>query len=110
MIDEEFFRNRLRSLRNKKSVSAREMSLALGQNESYINKIETGKTSTTIASFLNICEYLSVSPADFFNDASQNSASTKELVYYFQRLSSKHSLYMLEFLKDLTRENCAEKP
>ena len=46
MIDEEFFRDRLRTLRNEKQVSAREMSLALGQNESYINKIESGKATT----------------------------------------------------------------
>ena len=39
MIDEEFFRDRLRALRNERQVSEREMSLALGQNESYINKI-----------------------------------------------------------------------
>lgn len=37
---EEFFVERLSSLRNQKNVSAREMSLALGQNESYINRIE----------------------------------------------------------------------
>ncbi len=37
---EDFFVDRLTSLRNQKNVSAREMSLALGQNESYINRIE----------------------------------------------------------------------
>ncbi|MBR1911209.1 MAG: helix-turn-helix transcriptional regulator [Treponema sp.] len=43
MITEEFFRDRLRFLRNERKISAREMSLALGQNETYINKIETGR-------------------------------------------------------------------
>ena len=37
---EDFFIERLTSLRNQKNVSAREMSLALGQNGSYINRIE----------------------------------------------------------------------
>ena len=54
-MTEDFFRDRLRFLRNERGISAREMSLSLGQNESYINKIETGKTSTTIGSFF---EYL----------------------------------------------------
>lgn len=34
---------RLASLRNKKGVSARDMSLSIGQNAGYINNIETGK-------------------------------------------------------------------
>ena len=37
---EDFFAERLSYLRIQKKVSAREMSLALGQNESYINRIE----------------------------------------------------------------------
>lgn len=105
MVDEEFFRDRLRFFRNKKQVSAREMSLALGQNESYINKIETGKTSTTIASFLNICDYLAVSPADFFNEVAPSNGGISELNRYFCRLSPRQSNYMLEFLKDLSEGN-----
>ena len=42
-MDEKFFCDRLRYLRNERKISAREMSLALGQNETYINKIETGQ-------------------------------------------------------------------
>lgn len=41
---EDFFIERITSLRNQKNVSAREMSLAIGQNPSYINRIENGKT------------------------------------------------------------------
>ena len=37
---EEFFSRRLAQLRAQKGVSAREMSLAIGQNSSYINRIE----------------------------------------------------------------------
>ena len=40
---EDFFAERLISLRNQKNVSAREMSLALGQNGSYINRIENNE-------------------------------------------------------------------
>lgn len=41
---EDFFAERLSYLRIQKKVSAREMSLALGQNESYINRIENKHT------------------------------------------------------------------
>lgn len=39
---EDFFAERLNYLRVQKKVSAREMSLALGQNESYINRVGGG--------------------------------------------------------------------
>jgi transcriptional regulator with XRE-family HTH domain len=106
IITEEFFRDRLRFLRNERKVSAREMSLALGQNETYINKIETGKCSTTIASFLKICEYLNVSPEYFFNPEINNTILTdRDLLRIFHRLTPHQSEYMISFLKDLTHEN-----
>lgn len=40
---EEQFCERLAQLRLKKGVSARDMSLSLGQSESYINRIENKK-------------------------------------------------------------------
>ena len=46
--------------------SAREMSLALGQNPSYINRIENGKALPSMQGFFSICEYLQITPGDFF--------------------------------------------
>ena len=42
-MDEKDFAIRLARLREKKGVSARDMSLSIGQNPGYINSIETGK-------------------------------------------------------------------
>ena len=107
-MDEEFFRDRLRFFRNQKKISAREMSLALGQNETFINKIETGRSSTTISSFLNICDYLRVSPSDFFNTEIKSSAEdAQEMMRLFRSLSPRQSKYMLELLRDLAE--CAEE-
>ena len=44
MIDyENFFGDRLQQLRDLKKISARKMSLDIGQNASYINHIENNK-------------------------------------------------------------------
>jgi transcriptional regulator with XRE-family HTH domain len=64
---EEEFPKRLSELRNAKGVSAREMSLAIGQNPSYINNIETGKSLPSMSAFLFICDYLNIMPQDFFD-------------------------------------------
>ena len=69
---EKFFAERLSSLRQQKNVSAREMSLALGQNDSYINRIENGKAFPSMLVFFYICEYLNITPQEFWdckNDA-----------------------------------------
>ena len=41
-VYEDIFKNRLAILRTQHGVSAREMSLSLGQNAGYINDIESG--------------------------------------------------------------------
>ncbi|GEM_PF-145646 len=61
------FKTRLTKLRHKKGVSAREMSISIGQNAGYINSIETGKSLPSMATFFYICEYLNVTPKDFFD-------------------------------------------
>ena len=63
---EEAFRNKLASLRKKKGVSAREMSLTLGQSESYINRIEKGKMLPSMALFFKICEHFEITPEEYF--------------------------------------------
>lgn len=65
---EEFFVERLTSLRNQKNVSAREMSLALGQNESYINRIENRLSFPSMQVFFYICEYFQITPQEFFDE------------------------------------------
>ena len=45
-------------------VSARDMSLSLGQSESYINKIENKRTLPSMTSFFYICDYLNITPQE----------------------------------------------
>lgn len=65
---EDFFYHRLTELRSQKDVSAREMSLSIGQSAGYINTIENQKSLPSMASFFYICEYLGVTPGEFFDD------------------------------------------
>ena len=64
---EEMFKKRLIELRQQKNVSARDMSLSLGQSESYINKIETTDALPSMTVFFYICEYFNIEPKDFFD-------------------------------------------
>ena len=61
-MEREDFIKRLTELRMNKGVSAREMSLAIGQSEGYINNVENGVNLPSMTVFFYICEYLGVTP------------------------------------------------
>ena len=69
---EDFVPERLAKLRTQKGVSARDMSLSLGQANNYINNIENKKSLPAMQSFFYICEYLGVTPQEFFDEANPN--------------------------------------
>ena len=101
-MTDNFFCDRLRYLRNERKISAREMSLALGQNETYINKIETGQRSVSMEGFFKICNFLQISPATFFDESVQNTRiDSQELLSAFRRLNSNQAEYLFALIQDL---------
>ena len=62
------------------------MSLALGQNPSYINRIENGKALPSMQGFFSICDYLKITPAEFFNDEVEQPGEIRALVEKLQKL------------------------
>lgn len=64
---EEFVQERIAQLRTQKGVSARDMSLSLGQNSSYINQIENKKALPSLQGLFYICEYFDITPQQFFD-------------------------------------------
>ena len=85
---EKDFAMRLSKLRLQKGVSARDMSLSIGQNAGYINNIETGKALPSMHGFFYICEYLNVSPQEFFDMNSSQPEKVRMLGEKLKKLSS----------------------
>ncbi len=83
---EKNFGDRLAFLRMQKGVSARDMSLSIGQNPSYINSIENKKALPSMSSFFFICEFLGVSPCEFFDTQNQSPKELRELIEILRRL------------------------
>lgn len=79
---------RLARLRTAKNVSARDMSLSLGQNVNYINLIENGRAYPSMEAFFNICEYLNVSPQEFFDDEVAQPERLRALIADLRRLDA----------------------
>lgn len=87
-----FFSNRLYDLRMQQNVSARKMSNLIGMGDAYINTIENNKSMPKMEQFYFICDYLKISPSDFFDEDNSNP----------QRLAA-----LMEDLKSLSDEQLA---
>ena len=48
-------------------MSAYELSIKLGKDPSYINKVENGKINISLKMILEICEILKIEPKTLFN-------------------------------------------
>ena len=97
----EWFYRRLTELRMQKGVSARDMSLSLGQSESYINKIENRRTLPSFTGFLYICEYFGLTPQEFFNERSAAPQKTRELMQELEKLTPDQTEHILQLVRDL---------
>lgn len=103
-MEENFFALRLATLRTKKNVSAREMSLSIGQNPNYINHIETGKTLPSLLGIYYICEYLGITPSEFFDTESEDPAKLKEIIHDLKKLDDKQLDIISSLIKDLVKK------
>ena len=86
-MNTDFVRNRILQLRIKKGVSEYRMSSDLGHSKSYIQSISRGKALPSFSEFLYICEYLGVTPAEFFDPNSEDPQAICKLKHFAQKLS-----------------------
>ena len=98
---EKEFSQRLAKLRSQKGVSARDMSLSIGQNPGYINNIESGKAMPSMMCFFYICEYLNISPSEFFDIKSENPERLNTLIEDLKHLDSKQLENISAIVKDI---------
>lgn len=85
---EEYVQERIAQLRLQKNVSARDMSLSLGQNESYINRIENKKALPSLQGLFYICEYLGITPQEFFDEGNKHPSELSALIADMKQLNT----------------------
>ncbi len=84
-----FIRERISILRTKKNVSEYKMSLDLGHSKSYIQSISSGRAIPSLNEFLYICEYLGVTPMEFFDEENTEPQLVEKLYALSRKLSEK---------------------
>ena len=101
MIDEEFISKRISELRMSKNISARDMSLSIGQSPGYINNIENKKSMPSIQMLLYICEFLKIHPKDFFYEEVSNPNVMNETMDILKNLKSEQLAHILAIAKEM---------
>ncbi len=101
IITDQIFRERIASLRLKKNVSAREMSLAIGQCQSYINVLENGNGLPSMDAFFNICDYLQITPKEFFDFEASDPKALKDLFEDIKQLNDEQIALLRSFVKQM---------
>ena len=100
-MDETFIAQRIARLRTQMNVSARDMSLSIGQAHNYISNIENGKSFPSVQGLFYICEYLKISPKDFFDDGNTNPALLNEVIEQLKPLNNRALELILALICEL---------
>ncbi len=95
---------RLARLRLKKGVSAREMSQFIAQNDGYINTIEAAKAMPSMDAFFNICDYLGVTPKEFFDFESTDPSKLNDIVEDMKKLDDQQLDTIAALVKGLIKK------
>ena len=98
------FAKRLNVLRMSKNVSAREMSLSLGQGAGYINNIENGYNLPSMAMLFEICEYLDVTPKEFF-EYTDNETEICQFINSYKKLDEEEQSIISTLIKRLLKHH-----
>lgn len=92
---------RLAQLRMRRGVSARDMSLSMGQNPGYVNNIETGKTLPSLEGVFFICDYLGLSPSQFFDMETEDPWLLSSVLSDLKRLNAKQLEHIAAVIQDV---------
>ena len=103
-MDTKFIRDRITQLRMQMGVSEYKMSYDLGHSRSYIYNISSGKSLPPMAQFLEICDYLSVTPSDFFDDSHGNPGLLKSAVEEIKKLNDDDLMIVISILRRLNKD------
>jgi len=101
-MDKKEFGIRLAKIRQEKKISARDLSLSLGQSPGYINNIENGLNFPSMTMFFTICQYLQVTESAFFDTELTDPVRAEELLRMTKKMSSKQLerlIFMAQWLK-----------
>lgn len=98
-----FMGSRISKLRMQKGVSARDMSLSLGQGVNYINTIENHHSLPSMTAFFYICEYFGISPKEFFDEENSNPKLLQDIIDELKNLNDDQLSSIFTLIKNFNK-------
>lgn len=81
-----FVSNRFAVIRNSSNISARKLSLDMGQSSEYINQIENGRKMPSLEGLYNFCDYFKISIGEFFDESQAYPIEYKSIIESLNKL------------------------
>lgn len=94
-MKEAFIRQRITELMLKKGISQSKMSLDLGHSENYIHNITSGKSMPSVSNLIAICDYLGITPSQFFDNGYKNPALIQNILTELKGLDDNDLVFIL---------------
>ncbi|WP_347565127.1 helix-turn-helix transcriptional regulator [Pseudoflavonifractor sp. 60] len=105
MFEKPEFGMRVAQLRlsQDEQISARDMSLSIGQSEGYISSIENGHNYPSMEAFFYICDFLKITPVEFFDTQQKDPRRVNRLLEAARGLDSEQLDHLIAIARDLKR-------
>lgn len=97
-MESEYISKRITELRLKKGIAEHRMSLDLGHSRSYMQGISSGRALPSMTEFLAICDYLKVTPKDFFDESNPNPPLIEEVNNKIKYFSNDDLILLLHII------------
>ena len=104
---ETFVRDRVVALHMglPQKISARKLSYAIGQSAGYINALENRNGFPSMQVFFYICEYLGVTPAEFFEEGNRYPGEYQEILSDLKHLDQTNLQNVKAIVKGLAHKD-----
>ena len=99
----DYISRRLTEIRMKQNISEYKMSLDLGHSRSYIQSISSGRAMPSMGEFLYICEYLGITPQQFFSEDIENPVLLDKAIAALKKLNEQDLLRMIDLAERLAK-------
>ena len=102
-MEKNFISERIANIRSAKNMSARNLSLELGQSTEYINQIENGRKMPSIEGLINFCDYFNISLKEFFDDGQAYPIQYKALLNDLNKLNVEELNEIITIIKRISK-------
>ena len=103
-MDTNFIRERITQLRLSKGVSEYQMSYELGHSRSYIYNLSSGKALPPMAEVLAICDYLGVTPSQFFEETTDDPILLRSAIDELRKVSKDDLMMIITLARRLSKD------